>query len=270
MQKHDIRKITNRINNKAQIEEFLDSDLFLQEFPSNLRNLILNSKEDSFKNIKKLFNNALNMILFKFQNIELIEKTEKFFCTPKKAVSLEMSTEVQQITIDDSIKLISDLKKYFNKDMPLFDFSEHLQNGWMEFCLNQGITRVIPLNRVIIRKFDLDPSNNEIIGVPTHDILKPFDDFFEVLKKDEISVLLIGFSIWNLVLRDMSNCKYRILADNSPLIINEFYNGIKVTLEKHGLTNEEKSIQDIVSVYLNISQYKTSSSFLIEPWREHF
>ncbi len=271
MQVHEIRNITNRIKEKSEIKTFAESELFLKEFPLDLREIILKHINESFEKLKRSLFQALKIILVKYSNQDLISKTADFFQKPKSQKSKPKKIIFTEEEIDDFEQLKSDLNDFFLVIRDMYTLKDHLIIGWNEFCVNQGITREIPLDSKIRRIFKINEFLEEEFDSPTYNILDPIYNFFNVLEKEDIASLLIGNSVWNLSIDYFNKItRYKIMPHNGALIILIYYEGILVVMKTLSICKNIQDVNTLASTYYKISQYEECINFIIEPWREIF
>ncbi len=271
MQVHEIRRITNKIKRKSEIEAFIESELFIKEFPLDLKEIILKQINESFEKLKKSLFQALKIILLKYSNQDLISKTAEFFQKPISQKPKPKKIFLTEKEIDDFEQLKSDLNDFFLTIKDSYALKDHLIIGWNEFCVNQGITREIPLNPKIINIFKLNEIPEEEFDSPTYNILDPIYNFFNILDKEDIASLLIGNSVWKLSIDYFNKItRYKVMPHNGALIILTYYEGILVVMKTLRICKNIQDVNTLAKTYYNISQYEECINFIIEPWREIF
>jgi hypothetical protein len=271
MQISEIRKITNSIKKRSKIENFIESEIFLNEFPEELRNFMIESINKPFIDLKKSLFQSIRIILRKYSNVELINKTLNYFDVIEKREPTIKKVPFTEHEIDDYDQLKEDLELFFNVVKKKYELKEFLIFGWNEFCINQGITCEIPMNTKILDIFHIEDNKTIEFVTPTFDILEPLNAFFDILTEEQIIIILIGNAIWKLSIDYFnSKARYRVLPHNGILIIYTYYDGILNLLRELKLCEEIEDAKALADTYYKITQIKECIDFFIEPWREIF
>ena len=263
MQKREINKIVSKIQKKKQMNEFLDSEIFLEQFPESRRNFLLNANtlDDFKKKLKQILNYIANRI-----SVQIVQNVNDFFAI-KNTFSSRGSIIFTTDSIDDDSILLKKHMIAFTTTYEM-DLTNFVLAGWYELCLNQGITCEIHINQRVIDVFSLKSSESIPIYTPSPDILEPLDFLFENLKPTEILVLITGNALWNLMSNHFQKkTKYSILRDNGIIIIDTVYECILLILNQLNIKTSIKDSNEIGELFFIISEYEMCENFIIEPWR---
>lgn len=263
MQKNEINIIVKKVNKKDQMKEFLESELFLTQFPESQKNLLLKTR--TLGDFKKILRQSLNF-LAKKRSFSIVFEIDNFFTIDASIEKTKLEPPTTKRFDDDYSSLKNDLFKFSQN----FDFKREMiaDIGWREFCLNQGITCEIVINNIIKEVFEIKSFEKKHYSPPSINILNSIDNFFEKLNSYEIICIMVGNAIWNVMIDYFQNkTRYSILPDNGKLLIETIYECILIVIGRIDISIPIKSPFELGNLYFAISEYEECENIIIEPWR---